>query len=333
MGRISKTLQKGCFELFWVLILAFSFMPRLIRYYVIKPTIASILLLIKYRRKVIVKNLTNSFPEKTAKEINSIIRRNYLYIAEVVIDTISLAGAGRRRKERMVTWEGDEEVRKKLNGKDWVAMCAHYGCWEYLLLYSIILKDSRLMAVYHPMNNFFFEMLFQRLRSIEDNVQLVPMRQTIRCFLRNRSEGYGSIVGLISDQSPDLRPNSQWFTFLNQHTAFIDGGEVLARKFGIPAYFVHCRRIAPGRYVYRFDEIYDGSEQVAPNVITQRYAQKLEAMIRECPELWLWSHNRWKFTPEVQERYYGKTTLTDHPTNQRNTLNSKPNDSIRNVNE
>jgi KDO2-lipid IV(A) lauroyltransferase len=32
--------------------------------------------------------------------------------------------------------------------------------------------------------------------------------------------------------------------------------------------------------------------------ITDRYAQLLEEQIREEPELWLWTHNRWKRTKE-----------------------------------
>jgi KDO2-lipid IV(A) lauroyltransferase len=57
------------------------------------------------------------------------------------------------------------------------------------------------------------------------------------------------------------------------------------------------------------EEIYDGKENVAQHEITQRYATRLEQMIREQPELWMWSHKRWKHTPESQERRFGTSTL------------------------
>ena len=118
-------------------------------------------------------------------------------------------------------------------------------------------------------------------------------------------------MGLVADQSPTLRPDSHWFTFLNQKTIFHDGGEAMALKFNLPIYFEYTRRIAPGRYAIRFDEIYDGKEVVAPHEITGRYVRKLENMIMECPELWMWSHKRWKHTPERQAERFGKNTLQE----------------------
>ena len=36
--------------------------------------------------------------------------------------------------------------------------------------------------------------------------------------------------------------------------------------------------------------------------LTDRYAQMLEEQIRQRPELWLWTHDRWKRTKEEWER-------------------------------
>ena len=135
------------------------------------------------------------------------------------------------------------------------------------------------------------------------------MKQSMLSFLRNRKNGQGTVIGLVADQSPTLRPDSHWFRFLNQNTVFHDGGEAMALKFKLPIYFAYSKRIAPGRYEIRFDEIYDGKEDVAPYEITGRYVKKLESMILECPELWMWSHKRWKQTPERQILRFGKSTL------------------------
>lgn len=54
------------------------------------------------------------------------------------------------------------------------------------------------------------------------------------------------------------------------------------------------RRVQRGRYEMSFEQIYDGEEQVPAYEITERYVRRLEAMIREQPELWMWSHRRWK---------------------------------------
>ena len=50
----------------------------------------------------------------------------------------------------------------------------------------------------------------------------------------------------------------------------------------------------PRHYEAEFKLVYDGVEPVAEHQITERYIALLEAMIRESPELWMWSHRRWK---------------------------------------
>jgi KDO2-lipid IV(A) lauroyltransferase len=298
-------------ELLWGTFLVLSHTPRFFKYYILKPFIASVLILSQYRKAVIKGNLERSFPDKTKKEINRIARRYYLFLGEVVVDTINLAGASERRKDYVVEWTNSREMNEKFSGKDWIAMGAHYGCWEYLFLWSRQLHDSKLMGVYHPMRSAIFEEFYNRLRNVSDKLIQVPMKQTILYFLRNRKGGHGTVMGLVADQSPTLRPDSHWFTFLNQKTIFHDGGEAMALKFNLPIYFAYTRRIAPGRYAIRFDEIYDGKEVVAPHEITGRYVRKLENMIMECPELWMWSHKRWKHTPERQAQKFGKSTLQE----------------------
>ena len=306
-----KWYQKIGLELLWFFSLITSYTPRFFKYYILKPLVASILMLSRYRYRVIKSNLTNSFPDKTAKEIKKIARRYYLFLGEVIVDTINLVGAGEKRKDYVVDWTNSEEMNEKLHGKDWIAMGAHYGCWEYMLLWSRQLQDSKLMGVYHPMESIVFEHFYRRLRNVSDKLLQVPMKQTILYFLRNRKSGHGTVMGLVADQSPTLRPDSHWFKFMNQNTAFHDGGEAMALKFKLPVYFAHSKRIAPGRYEIRFDEIYDGKEEVAPHEITERYVEKLESMIMECPELWMWSHRRWKQTPERQTLRFGKNTLQE----------------------
>lgn len=306
-----KWYQKVGLELLWCFSLLMSYTPRFFKYYILKPTVAGFLMLLRYRNKVIKENLRNSFPQKPAKEINRIARRYYLFLGEVIVDTINLVGASEKRKDKVALWVNSKEMNEKLNGKDWIAMGAHYGCWEYMLLWSRQLQDSKLMGVYHPMESVVFEHFYRRLRNVSDKLIQVPMKQSILHFLRNRKNGYGTVMGLVADQSPTLRPDSHWFMFLNQHTAFHDGGESMALKFKMPVYFAYSRRIAPGRYEIRFDEIYNGTEEVAPHEITERYVRKLESMIMECPEIWMWSHKRWKQTPARQAARFGKSTLED----------------------
>ena len=304
-----KWYQHICLNLLWCFFLFISITPRCFRYYILKPILALFLILSHYRHKVITENLTKSFPEKSREEIRRLVRRYYIHLAEVAVDIISLVGASEKRKDRAVNWVNSKDVTDRLNGKDWIAVGAHYGCWEYLPLWSRKQMCNTFMSVYHPMSSVVFDSFFQRMRRYSENITTIPMKSTITYYLRNRNKGKGIILGLLSDQSPNLRANTHWFRFLNQDTAFIDGAESIAMKFKIPILFAYTRRVAPGRYEVVLEEIYDGKEEMAQHEITQRYATRLEEMIKEQPELWMWSHKRWKHTPEGQKRRFGSSTL------------------------
>lgn len=304
-----KWYQRVLLEVIWVCALSLGYSPRWYRFGVVQPLFCVLLRLVRYRRKVIVGNLQHSFPEKSSKEINKIVRGYYTTLAEIIVDIISLAGTSPKRDPDLVTWVGRDEHEELNRGRDWIAMASHYGCWEYLPLW--VWRDSitHFVTVYHPMRSPLFERFFARLRNFAPNMHQVPMSDAIRHYIRMRNEGRNVVLGLVSDQSPNMRPDTVWFDFLNQKTAFVDGAEKLAMKFGMPVYFVHTERIAPGRYAVRLDEIYDGVEAVEPHEITRRYAVALEAMIRKTPELWMWSHRRWRHSPESQARKFGKSTL------------------------
>lgn len=304
-----KWYQRMLLEVIWVFALAIGYSPRWFRYGVLRPIIDLLLRLLRYRRKVIVDNLQRSFPEKSSKEIDKIVSGYYTTLAENIVNIISLAGTSPKRDPDLVTWVGRDEHEKLNRGRDWIAMASHHGCWEYLPLWVWHDSITHFVTVYHPMRSPLFERFFVRLRNFAPNMHQVPMSDAIRHYIRMRNEGRNVVMGLVSDQSPNMRPDTVWFDFLNQKTAFVDGTEKLAMKFGMPVYFVHIERIAPGRYAVRLDEIYDGVEAVEPNEITRRYAVALEAMIRKSPELWMWSHRRWRHTPESQARKFGRSTL------------------------
>lgn len=297
-----KWYERVGFELLWAFCVAMSYMPRWFRYYLIKPIVLAVLHICRYRRRVITENLARSFPEKSEKERREIKSRFYNILAEIVVDTISLVTANPRRNMDLLVWANGEEHLKETAGRDWIAMASHYGCWEYYPLWCWHDTKTHFMSVYHPLKSKIFEAFYLRMRRFAPNIEPVKMKETVRYYLRNRGQEGGITLGLISDQSPRLRADSHWFRFLNQDTLFLDGSETLALKFHIPVYFIRAERVAPGRYRAYFDKIYDGVEEVAPYEITERYVRALEQMIRSCPELWLWSHSRWKHTPEKQER-------------------------------
>ena len=256
--------QRIQLETLWGFCRLFALTPYWFRYYVVQPVLVFLLMVIRYRRKVVLTNLKNSFPEKSSIELLRIMHLFYRTLSEVAVDTMSMAGITPERGGDLVRWRDGEEHKRRIAGRDWIALASHYGCWEYFPLWCWVDPDQTFMGVYHPLHSPVFERFYHRLRAVSPSMKPIPMRECVRYYMRHCSEEHTKItIGLIADQNPPLRPDSHWFRFLNRDTIF-------------------------------FEELYDGVSPVVPNEITERYVRRLEEMIRLRPELWMWSHRRWK---------------------------------------
>ncbi len=255
----------------------------------------------RYRVSITRENLSRSFPEKSVQELREIERKFYYNLAEVFIDTIDLAGISRADLEKRVVFTDLDEQRKRTAGRNWIAMMAHYGCWEYYNSYMLYDPDCVIAGAYHPLHNEAFDCFFKTLRSRFGMIP-VPMHELPRYYIRHSEgiDGRSLILGLIADQNPPKTEHSHWYRFLGQPTIFFPGAEKLARRFHLPIYFLQIEKPARARYRLHFDEIYDGTEEVDEHEITARYVTKLEEMIRRRPELWMWSHKRWKHRPSAE---------------------------------
>ncbi len=290
-------IQRIGLESLWLGSRVFAVMPYWFKYYVVENLLFVLLYYcLRYRMKVVKTNLRNSFPEKDERELAVIRRRFYYTLAEIFVDTINLADLTPEKGRSLLTVKGLEEQKERVGGRDWIAMTAHFGCWEYCSFWGLYDPTQIVVAVYHPLRSKIVEALYQRLRN-GDYATTVSMKESLRFYLRNREKGIDGknlAMGLIADQNPPRRPDSRWFRFLNQDTIFFDGGEKLALRCQLPVYFVKMERLRRGRYEMSFEQIYDGKEEVAEYEITERYVRMLEAEIRRRPELWMWSHRRWK---------------------------------------
>lgn len=289
--------QRIWLECMWQLARFFAVLPYWFKYYVVETLLYVVLhYLLRYRMRVVKGNLRNSFPEKSERELAQLRRKFYWTLAELFVDTVDLAHMTPAKGRRILRVKGLEEHLARVGDRNWIAMTAHYGCWEYCSFWGLYAPSQIVVAVYHPLESRLADRFYQRLRS-GDYAVPVPMRESLRFYLRNETCGVGGrrlVMGLIADQNPPKRPDSHWIRFLNQDTIFFDGGEKLALRCRLPVYFVKMERLRRGRYEMSFEKIYDGEEPVADYVITERYVRILEREIRRRPELWMWSHKRWK---------------------------------------
>jgi len=60
--------------------------------------------IVRYRRKIVMDNLCNAFPEKTEKERRQIARKFYRFLCDVTIKTVKLANIDTAQIHRRIKY-------------------------------------------------------------------------------------------------------------------------------------------------------------------------------------------------------------------------------------
>ena len=252
-----------------------------------------------YRRKVVRDNLTKSFPEKSLKEIVAIEKKFYAAFCDYIVETIKLIRIKPEKMKKYIRFEGIEEVERMHveDGKPAVVYIGHFFNWEYITSLPLHLKNSdiNLGQIYHPLSNVALDRLFIELRE-QFGSECIAMKNTLRRILDLNRSKKPYIVGFIADQVPHWEAISLWLPFFHRETPVFVGTEKIARKIDGTVYYMSFRKERRGRYVATFHLISNDVMSLPEDELTKKYYALLEDNIRECPELWLWTHRRWKRT-------------------------------------
>ena len=247
-----------------------------------------------YRREVVRKNLTNSFPEKTEQEIKEIEKNFYRHFCDYVMETVKLmhiSDEEMRRRMRFTNPEYIEQLRS--DGRPIFLYLGHQANWEYII--SITMWTSPEFTagqIYHPLTNKVMDKLIYRLRSRFNTVG-IPQKHALRTIITMVRDGKHPLLGFIADQRPPRRPEPEWITFLNQDTPIITGGEAMGRKLN--AHFIYgCMKcVRRGYYELTFQPIAPAEGEEFG--YSKQYMRMLEQDIKAQPHLYLWTHKRWKW--------------------------------------
>ena len=175
---------------------------------------------------------------------------------------------------------------------------AHLGNWEWIPSIVLWFRESTrargnvLGQAYKPLRNKWFDRLFLRLRTRYS--QCFPSHQILRTMIRNKMENHHMALGFISDQHPHVTDQGHVIEFMHHPTAMITGTEAIARKLDMRVGYFYMRRHRRGYYDCTLVPMCEHAAAEPEGSITDRYARLLEHNIKECPSMWLWTHDRWK---------------------------------------
>jgi KDO2-lipid IV(A) lauroyltransferase len=181
-------------------------------------------------------------------------------------------------------------------GKQIMAVTAHYGNWEYLATMPLS-TDYSILAIYKPLKNKYFNRFIQHNRS-KFGVIPVQMEKIARTLITYSKEKKPSLTFFLADQRPQFHEIQYWTKFMGLDTPLYLGTEKLARKLDAAVVFLKIRKVKRGQYTCEIELICEDPWEMAQYEITNAHVRILENLIREAPENWLWSHNRWKHSYE-----------------------------------
>jgi len=246
-----------------------------------------------YRKKVVCKNLHVAFPDKTEKEINSIAKKFYKHFCDMFFEAIKLLTIKPNEVQNRFKINNLSLLTKHLkNNENIMLYTAHQGNWEWLTTVPLFLNVN-CNTLYKPLSNTYFNDLFILMRE-RFNVHCIPSNEGYRHLLHLKNNNIVSMNCVIGDQSPLGKSGKQQTIFFNQQTSFFTGAAKIAKKTDSAIFIPYLKKIKRGSYELFFENIANQAATLNEQNIIDLYANKLEKVIEKYPELYLWTHKRWK---------------------------------------
>jgi len=253
-----------------------------------------------YRKMVINNNLKLSFTHISNKEIDKIHNDFYRHFSDLILEKVKTHNMSEREIRKRVIFKNIDHIHKHYTkGKDVIVILGHYGNWEWITSFGLHI-EALACDVYHKLKNPHFDQHMLNLRSKWGNANF-EMKSSVREIVKLKQNNQRFVLGLIANQSPSRAKTQYSRPFLNQNTPIILGPGKMAKLTDSPVVFFHMDKVKRGYYEVEIIPISETPKKTNHFEITNTHADTLESIIKQRPELWLWSHNRWKY---AKNRYF-----------------------------
>ncbi len=249
----------------------------------------------RYRRKVVRMNLTESFPGKDLKEIKSIEKKFYRFFTDNLLESCKMTTISQEEIKRRMNFKNMDAFNADLKaGKSISLYLGHFGNWEWCSSIPLHFIDGITSAqIYHQLRNKNIDKLILRNRE-RMGATCIEMRKTARYINEQVKEHRVCVTGFIADQSPRMKDVRYFLPFLNHQVPVLIGTEKLTKHYDFAAWFVRVKRVSRGFYEAEVIRMHEDPKSLPDYELTEIYFRMLEEVIQVQPELYLWSHRRFK---------------------------------------
>ncbi len=270
-----------------------SYLPFPVLYLLSDGLYVIIYKLIGYRRKVVIQNIVNSFPERSAEEHGQIEKKFYSHLCDLIVESIKVFTISEKEVQQRMKVLNPEFINRFYDqGQSVILAGGHYNNWELFAVAIDAPLKHHAVAIYKPLSNLFFDKKMRNTRG-RYGLKMISTKATKDEF--EKTDSLRVIIFGI-DQFPGNHKNCYWANFLNQDTAMIFGAEKYAKEYNYPVLSGRINKLKRGHYSFEFTDAIEEPQHMSHGEITKRVNHLLEQDIIAQPEYWLWSHKRWKLT-------------------------------------
>lgn len=254
------------------------------------------------RKKLVLNNLRNAFPEKNEEEINTIALGSFRNLFTAYFEILYLDKLTADQIRKYISFPEIEKFKEYLHsGKGLIILTGHYANWELCAFAVPVLVPEKYTIVVQKQRNPYINQFMSSMRS-RFGTKLVVMERALRESLRALSNN--ETVALIADQSG---PESGIYAnFFGRPASTHQGPVVFQLRSGAPMVMMMLIREGHEKFRIEIEEIDTtnllGTDEEKMKELTQRHVNVLEKYIRLHPEQWLWMHKRWKHTESYLKR-------------------------------
>jgi len=258
----------------------------------------------RFRRKIILKNLDIAFPDHDLQWKKKIGKKCFQSIGSVLFEFFRLPGYFRDGTlDNILVIDKGKELLEKYRDSGAILITCHLGNWE-LAGARISAGGHKLTALAYRQKNSMVHKLMRKIRS-SYKVDAVYHRDSIRPFLAKLKER--EFICFLADQN--TTPEKGIFVdFFGKQAVVVDLPAKLSVKMKKPILFF-CAWYDEDSHLYHmeFEELkseYELNQKQDVEKIVKLYTNRIEKAIREHPEQYLWFHKRWKTRPGSESNIY-----------------------------
>ena len=241
-------------------------------------------------KELINSNIKRAFPKIDKINLRKISTSMWNNYGRVFAEYMFIKNFRSGELNKNITVEGEEILQDiKINKKRVVFISGHFSNFE-LMAMQIEKIGIKIAAIYRPLNNIFLNQIMEKIRkNYICKYQIKKGIGGIKELVKLNNDGFSTALMIDQRVSEGVKSN-----FFNEKAFTTTIPAQLVKKYKIPVVPIFIERFDNVKFKITVVKPINFDENKSVEDITDHLNKILENFIKNKPNYWIWSHNRWK---------------------------------------